>query len=197
MPDDWSRGHGGIDPSCLESLESLEHRRILAMSQLDAFIDVCSAWRGHYKDDEWIAWREWISAVIGRTSDYTEGGHLVNKQNEPALAWKVEDGRWLFGSLDKSYTWPMTRLQFRKLSQRNGVSLPSRHATLWIAEMPAKRQEIVDRISVIRMLWTHFKELFPRRRESNDLYAAVHRNLHSLKLYRNDLSERIKRLPAD
>lgn len=169
----------------------LEHRRRIALAQLDAFIDVTSAWRDRYEDDDWRAGLGWISDVIGQTSDYENGGHLCDRQNVPSLAWKIEKGVWRFGSLVKGYKWPMTRREFRKLAHENNVSLPSRHATLWLEEIQERRQEVVNYIHEIRWLWRLFKMEFARRHESNEWYAMSLRTLHSIRLHRDGLTKRV------
>lgn len=130
--------------------ELFEHRKRIALAQLDAFIDVTTAWRGRCEDDNLRAGLGWISEVIGRTSDYENGGHLLNRDGEPALAWQIEGGVWQFGSLVKGYKWPMTRRQFRNLAKQNGVSLPTRHVLIWHERQRKCEAAIVGAISQIK-----------------------------------------------
>lgn len=184
----------------LARLESLQRRREIAIAQIDAFIDVASAWRGHYEDDEWNADLGWISQVIGETADhdaygYECGGVLRDGHNQPAMGWGIIDGKWRFGSLAKDYKWPMTRRQFRQLARKNDVSLPSRHAVLFLDEIPGMVRSIVEDISFIRERWSWFKLSFARRKDDNRHRAAAALDLHVIKLVRGGLIKKIERLP--
>lgn len=181
--------------------EELQRRREVALAQLDAFIDVSQGWRCRFEDDDWKCSIAWISDVIGKTSDYENGGHLETRDREPALAWKIENGRWYFGSLDKSYKsighpWDLTRKQFRDLAKRNNVSLPSIHSTLWLRELPARRAEIVRIISELRYSWKWVKCLFQHRHDGPGIRANVFGWLAVCKLHRQNLDLKIKQLPS-
>lgn len=176
--------------------ESLAHRRRISLAQLDAFIDVRSAWSGRYVDDDWPVDIQWVSDVIGKTSDYECGGHLVNRENKPAFGWKIERGCWRFDSLERGFYFTMTRREFRELARKNNVSLPSRHATQFIEQLPQKWAEVTMAIHELRYYWGCFKRSFELRREDNIWFAMAHQNLQMVKFYRDNLWLWINRLPA-
>lgn len=123
-------------------IEALNRRREIALARLDAYIDVTSAWRGRYEDDDRDACIAWICDVIG--GEWPEGGWLYGKHaTEKIFGWYGNDrGQWCFRAKwrpaswpeDRRHAWPCTRKEFRELAHVNGVSLPSRHATLYLTE---------------------------------------------------------------
>lgn len=113
-------------------MTDFEHRRAIAIAQLDVFIDVLSAWRNRYEDDERRAGLGWICDVLG--GEWPEGGWLYDSRNRKVFGWFGDGGTWHFRSEIRPDKWPLTRCEFRQLACRNGVVLPSRHATLYLEE---------------------------------------------------------------
>lgn len=112
--------------------EELEVRRRRALAGLDAVIDVLSAWRGRYEDDDRPANIAWIVAVIPQTqADPQRGWLCVGDTAVPGIGWEIRDGAFHFRSLDRS-PWPATRRRFREIARANGVRLPACHATLYL-----------------------------------------------------------------
>lgn len=113
--------------------QDLEARRQRAIAQMDVVIDVLSAWRGRYEDDDRRAGLGWISNVLGGSAP--EGGWLYDRRFRKVFGWDLrDDGIWRFHSEVRPDHWPLTRREFRLLASANGVSLPSRHATLYLSE---------------------------------------------------------------
>lgn len=113
-----------------------------ARAQADLLVDVLSAWRGRYEDDDRHADIRWITTVIPETerseSPWYKAGWLCRNGTQiPALGWKLTSNFQL-ASLDRSFIGVpfqgITRGQFRKAARSNGVSLPACHATLYLIE---------------------------------------------------------------
>lgn len=117
---------------------SIEYRRQIAIAQIDAVVDVLSAWRGRYEDDDRPATIDWLMAVIPQTSDDPlEGVLYVAGTTTPGLGWRFDGGLFRLASICGSLRgqpWPVSRRQFRDAAMASGVSLPSRHATLYLFE---------------------------------------------------------------
>jgi len=118
-------------------MNDLEHRRQIALAQLDVFIDVASAWRGRYEDDDMPATIAWITAVIPHLSDDPQRGWLcVSGTATPGIGWEIRSGAFRLAALHgtKGLSWPLTRKQFRSAARESGVGLPSRHATIYTVD---------------------------------------------------------------
>jgi hypothetical protein len=107
-----------------------------AVSQLDVVIDVLSAWRDRYDDDDWPAGIGWIMDVIPQCQDEPRSGWLcVSGNSTPGIGWRLTSV-FSVSSLCRSlrgHPWPFTRREFRRAARLSGVCLPSRHATLYLA----------------------------------------------------------------
>lgn len=116
-------------------------RRQRALAQVDLVIDVLSAWRDRYEDDDWHAHIDWIMSVIPeteRTDRHITGWLCVRGTATPGLGWRFDLTKSTFcvDSLCRSMRgiWfsSLTRRQFREAARRSNVCLPSRHATLYL-----------------------------------------------------------------
>jgi hypothetical protein len=110
-----------------------------ALAQCDLLIDIYSAWLGRYEDDDRHADIDWIMAIVPEmeaTEQRRRGWLCVSGTGTPGIGWQLDDHGWLVGSLCGSMRgYPYTRLtrgQFRAAAKASGVSLPSRHATLYL-----------------------------------------------------------------
>lgn len=132
-------------------MTSLEHRRQVALHQLDAFIDVMSGWRCRYEDDDWHAGIGWIMAVIpedaDRGDDWKRGWLCVTATLTPGIGWRflgptgsVFAVSSLCRSLRGTPFTEITRKQFRSAAEQSGVTLPSRHATLYLSDPEPTRK---------------------------------------------------------
>src|SRR6185437_3060193 len=125
------------------ALEELRRRRKIALARLDACIDVLCAWRGRYEDDGRPVTLWWVSELIPPADPRKLCGWLCVTNwlgadtGAQGIGWAVIDGRLVLrsrcGTLQAAVG-PVTRRQFREAAQRSGVSLPARHATLYLRE---------------------------------------------------------------
>lgn len=127
----------GMTPAAMP--DDLSGRREIALAQLDAVIDVLSAWRGRYEDDDRPAGIAWVMAVIPECESAPErrGWLCVGGTARPGIGWAFRGGQFGLTSLCRSLKglgWPVTRRQFREAARLSGVSLPARHATLYLSE---------------------------------------------------------------
>lgn len=116
-------------------MTSFEQQRQIALAQSSILIDVLSAWRGHYEDDDKPAGIAWIMGVIPevQASPERSGWLCVRDTATPGIGWRFHKGAFCLASLDRSLRglpWPVTRRQFRAAARASGVSLPACHATL-------------------------------------------------------------------
>jgi hypothetical protein len=127
-----------------------ELRKQIALAQLGAFIDVASAWRGRYEDDDRPVGIGWIINLIPQIEE-TYGPEPIRRgwlcrdgTNTPSLGWYLDrafhlcaiDANWKGKGLVE-----ITRRDFRDTARRNGVVLPSRHATLYLDEDREREEE--------------------------------------------------------
>lgn len=116
--------------------DEFEIRKRRALAGLDAFIDVASAWRGRYEDDDQPAGIAWITAVIPEMETDPQRGWLcVSGTATPGIGWWFRGGTFCLGSLSRSLKglpWPVTRRQFREAARLSGVSLPACHTTIYL-----------------------------------------------------------------
>ena len=115
-----------------------------AKAQADLLVDVLCSWRGRYEDDDRRADIGWIQAVIPEVErrgepgpDFYRAGWLcVDGTTTPGIGWKFEAGKLHLASLCRSFRgveWcKITRRIFRIAARNSGVTLPSRHATLYL-----------------------------------------------------------------
>lgn len=125
----------------LDAEAEVEVRRERAICQLDVVIDVLSAWRGRYEDDDRPATTGWIKAVIPEmeaTAEYRRGWLCVRGTADPGIGWqfRYDTGQFSVCSLCQSMRGvpfvELTRGQFRQAARDSGVCLPARHATLYL-----------------------------------------------------------------
>jgi hypothetical protein len=122
-----------------------EHRKHIALCQLDVVIDVLSAWRGSYDDDDRPATIEWIKQIIPQQEgDKLMGWLHVSGTTRQGIGWAKIGGQYVLrsrcGTLD-GLPWPVTRKQFREAARLSGVSLPARHATIHLDEDKAHERQ--------------------------------------------------------
>jgi len=114
-------------------------RRQRAIAQLDCVIDVFSAWSGQYADDDQHADIAWIMAVVPemeKTTEYRRGWLCVSGTAKQGIGWELHAGQFRVCSLCRSIKGTvfieLTRKMFREAARKSGVSLPSKHATLYL-----------------------------------------------------------------
>lgn len=134
----------------------LEHAR----AGLDAYIDVLSAWRRRYEDDDLPASFHWIKRVIsGGDWRKVKEGWLPYGCDKKLFGWYFADGKLHFrATVCRPAKWPMTRKEFRQLATDNGVSLPSRHATLYLDIRREYEQEQADYLVWLRDEYPKWKQ---------------------------------------
>lgn len=132
-----------------EEKAAFEQRKQIALAQLDTFIAVTSGWIGHYGDDDRPVGINWIINLIPQIEE-THGPCSIRRgwlcrdgTNVPSLGWYL-DHAFHLAALDGSIRGALTRLtrrEFREAASRNGVTLPSRHATLYLDEDRERKDE--------------------------------------------------------
>lgn len=112
--------------------EEFERRKEIALAQLGAFVDVASAWRGRYEDDDEPASWGWLKKVTPQCQEepFTAGWLCKSGTAIQAIGWKIDQAIYvcdLAGHLKGK--WPFTRRVFREAACINGVCLPLAHVT--------------------------------------------------------------------
>jgi hypothetical protein len=116
----------------------MDRRREIAITALDAYIDVLCAWRGRYEDDERPVGIAWIMDLIPECQPEPRRGWLCVKDTEtPGIGWELTSVFRLC-SLSRSFRGmdfcAINRRQFREAAKASGVVLPPMHATLYLRE---------------------------------------------------------------
>lgn len=125
-----------------------ERRREIALAGLTAAIDVLSAWRGRYEDDDRPAGIRFFTAVMPQMqADPKRGWLCAVGTNEPAIGWELGSQFRVYSRCRSFRGLPftaITRGDVRAAIRKSGASLPACHATAGLDHDAADRREQAD-----------------------------------------------------
>lgn len=127
-------------------MDAHEYCRQIAIARLDAAIDVMSAWRGRYEDDDRPVTKDWVyklcpplptgplrhklcGVLMVKDSADVQGIGFMVRGRTYELVLRSRCGT--LQSLQEAGV-TVTRKQFREAARKSGVSLPPEHATLYL-----------------------------------------------------------------